>query len=231
MRSLALIAALVFVAPALSGAASAEAPRTITVSGEAEVVAVPDMAVVTLGAQAQDETAIGAMNKTSEALDAIIARLSEMGIAARDIQTSALRLDERWDNSSLSGGRELAGYEASNMLTVRVRDLDALGDVLQAALDDGANSLSGLSFDIQDPRPLQDEARKLSVRDAMAKAQLYSEAAGVALGRVVTITDAASPMVMARDMPIAMMEARSVPIAVGEISLRGQVTMVFEIAQ
>ncbi|MFZ7090141.1 SIMPL domain-containing protein [Primorskyibacter sp. 2E233] len=230
MRPLTLIAAAMIALP-VAAIAQEQAPRTMTVTGEASVTAVPDMAQISLGARAQDKTAVGAMNKTSDALETIMARLTGMGIAARDIQTSSLRLDERWENSSINGGREFQGYEASNMLTIRVRDLDGLGDVLKAVLDDGANSLNNLSFDVQDPRPLQDEARRLAVRDAMEKARLYSGAAGVGLGPVLRITDSATPMVSSRDMPVAMMEAARVPIAAGEITLRGQVTMVFQIGE
>ncbi|WP_425098793.1 SIMPL domain-containing protein [Tropicibacter sp. S64] len=201
--------------------------RSLTVSGEGTVTAAPDMAQITLGAQAVDETATGAMNQTSQTVEAILARLTEIGIDARDVQTSSLQLGERWVNDRVSGDRKPDGYEATNLVTVRVRYLDKLGDVLQAVLDDGANSLQGLSFDVQDPRPLQDEARRAAVRDAMAKARLYAGAAGVTLGPVLTITDSATPMVQSRDMPIAFAEAKRVPIAAGEISLDARVTVVF----
>ena len=94
---------------------------------------------------------------------------------------------------------------------------------------DGANALSGLSFDLQDPRPVQDEARRAAVRDAMDKARLYAGAAGVTLGPILSITDAATPMAVSRDMPIALGEAARVPIAAGDITLHGAVTIVFAI--
>ncbi|MFW2542204.1 SIMPL domain-containing protein [Primorskyibacter sp. 2E107] len=226
MLRLALIAALLAPLPAALAAQEA-ALRSLTVTGQGTVAAVPDMAQISLGARAQDETAVGAMNKTSEALDAILSRLTAMGIDARDIQTSGLRLDERWSNGSVNGVRERDGYEATNMVTVRVRDLEKLSDVLKAVLDDGANSLANLSFDVQDPRALQEEARRQAVRDAMEKAKLYAGAAGVTLGPVLTITDSATPMVASGDMPMLRAEAMSVPVAAGEITLQGQVTMVF----
>ncbi|WP_136439262.1 SIMPL domain-containing protein [Pacificoceanicola onchidii] len=227
MLRVALFAVLALSLP-LSAAAEDAPTRTLTVSGQGTVTAVPDMARLSLGARALDKTALGAMNQTSETLEAVLARLTELGLDPRDVQTSALRLDQRWRNGSLSKGQEFEGYEASNMLTIRVRDLDRLGDVLQAVLDDGANSLANLQFDVADPRPLQDEARRAAVRDAMDKARLYAGAAGVRLGPVLSITDSASPMVASRDMPVvAFAEAARVPVAAGEITLRGQVTIVF----
>jgi uncharacterized protein YggE len=214
----------------MGSAVYAETPATMTVSGAAQVQVVPDMATVTLGTTARDSDAVTAMNTTSEALDAIIARLAAHEIAARDIQTSSLSLreDRRWDNQRNAEISE--GFVASNQLRVRVRDLDKLDEVLAASLADGANTLSGLQFGLSDPGPAQDEARQQAVRNAIAKAKLYADAAGVELGPVVSISDVASAQGgFAADMPVMLEAARSVPVAAGEIEAGASVTVIFAI--
>mgnify|MGYP005993124867 CR=1 FL=1 len=118
------------------------------------------------------------------------------------------------------------------MLTIRVRDLSSLSAVLGAVLSDGANNLSGLTWGIQDTQTLEDEARRRAVKDAMAKAALYADAAGVELGDVMSIRDTADPIVrpsLGRAAPMMAEMASDVPVAAGEIEASANVTMVFEI--
>lgn len=216
---------------ALPGAVSAQEamePR-ITVTGEGEAAAVPDMAVVTLGVTAQGAEAGMAMDEASEVAEAILARLDGLGIAARDRQTSDLSLMPVWSDERGGEGRRITGYEANNRLTVRVRNLSQLGDVLEAVLQDGANRLSGLTFGLQEPGPVMDEARRDAVADAMSKARVLAEAAGVTLGPVVSISEqgggyAPQPM-------MEMARVSSVPVASGESVANARVTMVFSLGE
>ncbi|WP_299933500.1 SIMPL domain-containing protein [uncultured Pelagimonas sp.] len=229
MRVLSFAIALLLTSPVL-----AETVPTITVSGEASVVTAPDMATLSLGATGRGKDPITAMNATSEILDAVIARLRDQGLEERDIQTSSLRLNRmaRWDREKEV--EVFQGFEASNMLSIRVRDLSQLSEVLGAVLQDGANSLSNLSWGVQDAQKLEDEARRRAIKDAIAKAALYADAAGVTVGAVQSIRDTAEPMVqssMARSAPVMEAMAADVPVAAGEIEATARVTMVFEIAQ
>jgi uncharacterized protein YggE len=117
-----------------------------------------------------------------------------------------------------------------NQLTVRVRDLEALGGVLDRSIQDGANTFNGLSFGLADPVPALNEARKRAVADAMARAKLLSGAAGVTLGSVVSITEGGG---MGGPVPMFRMAAAdaasAIPVAAGEISTTASVTMVFEL--
>jgi uncharacterized protein YggE len=118
------------------------------------------------------------------------------------------------------------------MVTVRVRALDALGAVLDGVVSDGANTLNGLGFGLAEDRPLMDEARRLAVADAAAKARLYAEAAGVTLGRVRSISEAggyAPPMPLAMEAGYA--KSADVPVAPGELSISASVAIVYEIAE
>lgn len=231
MRLLALGLAAVL---ALSAPLHADDPaRQITVTGEGVVEAAPDMATVSLGVVTEARTAAAALRANSEDMAAILSRLAEAGIADRDMQTSGLSVNPRWDNRSTSGGRpQITGFVASNQLTVRVRELAALGGLLDTLVGEGANNLGGISFGLQEPRPLQDEARRRAVADARARASLFAEAAGVTLGAVISIDELGGgmprPQVLGR-MEMAL-SADAVPVAAGELSLRAQVQMVFALA-
>jgi uncharacterized protein YggE len=229
-----LTAVLVLAAPTMAIAQDRGVLRQITVSGEAEVLVVPDMATISVGSLSRGDTAAQAMDLSTDSIAAILARLTENGIEARDIQTSSLSLreDTYWDRDKQIDIPR--GFLASNSLTVRVRDLDQMGKVIGLLIGDGANRLTGLSFGIQDAAPLEDEARRRAVKDALHKAGIFADAAGVKLGAVLTLSDTASPAVspMARGFaePMVLAEAaKDVPIAAGEISARAEVTMVIEI--
>jgi uncharacterized protein YggE len=220
-------------AAALAVPFAAQAEGTLTVAGEARVAVVPDMATVSLGAVGRGQTAVAAMNATSAAVDAILARLASLGIESRDIQTTQLRVNEetRWDNNRNED--VFLGYIAQNSVRVRVRDMEQLSPLMAAVLDEGANRLQNLDFGLQEPRKAEDEARRRAVADAIAKADLYATAAGVEVGNVISLRDTAEPIVrsMARAEPMIMAEAvvLDVPVAAGEIEIRAEVTMVFAI--
>ena len=215
---------------------AASAEGRLSVSGEARVAAVPDMATISLGATGRGDSAVAAMNATSSAVDAILARLAELGVEPRDIQTTQLRVSEqtRWDRDRNED--IFIGYAATNTVRVRVRDLDGIGALLAAVLDDGANQLQSLRFGVQEAREIEDEARRRAVADAIAKAELYAGAAGVTLGPVLELRDSAEPLVrsIVEPEPMVLEEApaaRDVPVAAGEIEVSAEVTMVFAIGE
>lgn len=209
---------------------SAQDARTITVTGEGRISVAPDMAILRLGVSREARKASDAMRAASEAAAAVLSQIEKAGIAPRDVQTANVSLSPRWDHSKNNAPR-VVGYIASNDLTVRVRDLESLGGLMDGVVSDGANQMNGLSFSIAEPRPLQDQARQEAVKDARAKAELLAEAAGVGLGPVRTITEgggARPPIAMARG---AMMESAAVPIAAGELDVRTNVTVIFSISE
>lgn len=229
MRHLAILLAL-SVPLTLPFAAAAQEADTLTVNGEGRVAAVPDQAVLRVGVEARDESAARAMNGASDSMEALLTVLTERGIAAGDMQTASLSLNQmNGDYSgSLRGGDP--EYQARNTLTVTLRDVEAAGEVLQALLEAGANDFSGLSFGLQDPRPVEDEARRAAIADARAKAELYAEAAGVTLGPIRSITEGGMSGPMPMDAPM-MLEARSaMPVAAGETMVRTNVQVVWTLA-
>ena len=217
---------LPFALPAL-----ADGPATISVTGEGTVSSAPDLATISLGVTTTADTAAGAMAANSASLSAVLDRLKAASIAPRDMQTSNLTLNPNWvsyDNGSTS---KIQGYTASNILTVQVRALDRLGEVLDNTITDGANTLNGVTFGVAEPRPALDEARKKAVADAMARATLLVQAAGARLGPIVSIAEQSG---FTQPMPMFRMEASdasAVPTAGGEVGLTASVTMVFEILE
>ncbi|MBC7478842.1 MAG: SIMPL domain-containing protein, partial [Pseudorhodobacter sp.] len=163
------------------------------------------------------------------ALAAVLARLQAAGIEAKDYQTSSLSLNPNWVNNPAGTGSEINGYIATNLLTVKVRAVDQVGTVLDAVITDGANTLNSLTFGLQNPRPVEDEARKQAVADAMARATLIATAAGAKLGAIQSITEGGNT-----DMPIPMYKMTAdaaVPVAAGEVETSASVTIVFQLGQ
>ena len=156
-----------------------------------------------------------------------------MEIADRDIQTANLSINPRYDYEKNRSRPELIGFRASNTVRIRVRDLDKAGAVIDQSVSTGANSLSGISFSFAEPKPLYNAARRDAVADAMSRAALLADAAGVELGSILTIQDGFSARPTPYDSIVvtgqrAMAEAAP-PIEVGETSVRANVTIIYEI--
>ncbi|MCV3272652.1 SIMPL domain-containing protein [Roseobacter sinensis] len=213
-----------------SGVALAEDERVITVTGIGSVETVPDMATLRLGVTHEAKRATDAIAATTEGVAAVLSRLEEAGIEARDMQTDQLSLQPVWSDYD-ANTRRITGFVASNILIVRVRDLDGLGQVLDLVISDGANSFNGLSFGLQEPKPAQDAARTAAVADAVDRAEQLAAAAGVTLGPIQSISEqggVARPQMMEMALSRA---AADVPIAQGEVSTSAQVNIVFAIAE
>ncbi|MFD1508282.1 SIMPL domain-containing protein [Lacimonas salitolerans] len=203
--------------------------RLLTVTGTGEVARAPDMAVIRVGVGAEDADAATALASTSEAMTRMQARLAEVGVERRDIQTSQLSLEPVYEQTANSAPR-IVGFQATNAVTVRVREISATGEVLGALVGDGANRIDGVTFALQDPRGVMDEARRLAIEDARRKADLLAEAAGVTLGPVRDIREVGGdgpprPMMMSR----MASESMDVPMAEGEVGLSASVSVVYEI--
>jgi hypothetical protein len=233
MRHLSKLAAAALIGTALAQPLQAqtagETARQIIVTGEGRVEAAPDMATMTLGVTTEARNAAEAMSANSAQLLQVLERLRAAGVADRDLQTTGLSLNPNWQQPAAGGTPRITGYVASNMLTVRLRDLAAMGSVLDAAIGDGANTFNGLSFGLSDPGPALDEARRKAVADAMARARLLSEAAGVTLGPVLSITEGGD---RSGPGPMYRMEAAAdaaVPVVGGAVATAASVTMVFAI--
>lgn len=225
----------VFLAVALfivghASAVADEQMRAITVTGQGEVFAEPDMATVTVGVTHQDRDAEEAMLRASRGAAQVLGQLQDMGIEGRDMQTSTVSLRPVWSNRNASSEpARITGFVASISVSVRVRDLPILGMVLDAVVSDGANQLEGIQFGFLDPDPLMEEARRDAVVDGRAKAEVLADAAGVTLGPLQSLSEHGGGRPQPMMMELAARDA-SVPIAAGEMSLSASVSMVYRIA-
>jgi hypothetical protein len=207
-------------------------PRTLTVSGLGTIASEPDEAHVSMGVQSTGKTAQEALDANTERMNAVFAALKASGIADKDMQTSNFSVSPRYKSypRGESGPPVITGYIVSNQLTVRVRDLGRLGSVLDKVTKDGANQLGGIRFAISNSDELLDEARRRAVADALRRAKLMAEAAGVTLGPVLSISELGSPG--PRPAMMARSEAAydsAVPVAAGEQILSANVHMEFAI--
>ncbi|HKD22471.1 MAG TPA: SIMPL domain-containing protein [Rhizomicrobium sp.] len=231
----ACFAACLAAAPLGAAAAKAEPAaqlRILTVSGEGDVKAVPDRAMLTAGVQTQAAKAADALAANRHAMNAVFAELKKQGIPDRAMQTSSLNINPQYDSSAASVSRgpgKIVGYQVYNGVTVTIDDLGKLGATIDALVSSGANSMGGISFSIRDPKPLLRQARDAAVKDAIDRAQLYAKSAGVALGRIQSINEGS--VITPRPMFRAMMASADVatPIAAGEETVSAQVSVTFEI--
>ncbi|RWG02219.1 SIMPL domain-containing protein [Mesorhizobium sp.] len=227
----ALAAAIAF--PALASAADTQPPPRIVVSGEGEATVAPDMAILTLSVMREAKTARAALDANNDAMAAVIAAMKSAGIADRDLQTAGIQINPRYNYTNKADGSqeaELVAYQVTNTLSVRVRDVDKTGDILDKAVSLGVNQGGGIAFTNDDPKATITEARKKAVADALAKAKTLAAAAGVNLGKVIEITDQnVAPAPMPLNAKAFDAARAAVPVQAGENSYTVQVTVTFEL--
>ncbi len=208
---------------------------TITVSGEGKVTVAPDIGElsfgVTTGVQA---TAKAATDKLSRDMNAIIAAVKALGIEEKDIKTESFYLNPTYDWTD--GRQRLRGYEATQSLRVKVRDLDKVGDVLTAATNAGANQAGGVTFTLDDPESKKDDAREKAINDAKEKAQKLADQLGENLGEVLNFQESGNgwypPVYMEKREAYAMDGAANqaaVPLPSGEQDITVTVTITYEL--
>ncbi|OIQ29879.1 MAG: hypothetical protein BM562_10850 [Alphaproteobacteria bacterium MedPE-SWcel] len=223
------VAGLVALAPL---SAQAEELRRLMVTGEASLDVAPDQAEITLGVRAQSEEAADAMSQVSASMGEVLARLQDSGIAGDDIQTRQVSMNPVWSRIQQGGQdvRAITGFEASNLVMVTLRDLEAMGGVLDDVLRAGANEFRGLAFSFSDSRSVQDRLRTEAVEDAIRKARQLASAAGMSLGPVRTLQDGA-PDGGAPMMAMEMARSADIPMAPGSVSLSHRVSVTFDLLE
>lgn len=212
----------------ISAAATNVMPmRQITVVGQGEAKATPDTAMVQIGVQSEAAAAREALTDNNAKMTALVAKLKELGVVAKDIQTSNLSIYPRYDNE----GREVLGYQVGNMVTVKVRNVGQTGALLDQVVEAGANSISGIMFMIDDAKTLEQQARDQAIANARTRAEAMAKAAGATVGQVYSITEnigTAPPMPMAGSAR-EMLADVSVPVEAGEQTISAQVQITFEL--
>jgi uncharacterized protein len=208
-------------------------PVTISVSGEGKVSAVPDIASLSFGVQTgRQTTAQAAMEKLSNDMNAVMDAIKAKGIEEKDIRTESLNLFPAYDWDE--GTRVDKGFEASQSLRVKVRDLAKIGDVLTAATSAGANQAGGVNFTIDEPEDLQNEARDEAIANAKEKAEELADELGVKLGKLRGFNEGGyspAPMYERAMMmdSVGMGGGGGMPVPSGEQEVRMNVTLTYEV--
>ena len=243
--ALALLASATMSACAAAPMASAQTPpvyktppmssiqpeTTITLTGRGSVDHAPDIAIISVGVQVHGETASTAMSQQTDKMNGVFAAVRASGVADRDMQTSNLSLNPSYEYPDKKPPR-LTGYDASNQITIKVRDLRNLGKTLDAIVKGGGNTINGVSFSIDKPDSFQNEARISAIKEAAAKAELYARAVGYTVKRIVTVSEqeyAPQPVPMVMRMQAKNVDAAPTPVAEGEVSLTQTVSVTFEL--
>ncbi len=233
-----LLAAAFMLLPAATAAFAQAAPesreRLLSVTGEGVVRARPDMAVITLGVVSEAKNAGEALSANNAAMTRILEALRADGLESRDLQTSGFSVEPLYSqpprdyDGSTPFTPQIVAYRISNNITLRIRELTRVGEILDQVVTLGANSISGPSFTVADPTPLEDQARRAALRDALRKGTLYAEAADQTLGSIFRIDETFSRPPQPYQMGAAMrMEAAdsAVPIEGGELTFQAQVSV------
>ena len=233
LKPLALGALAVLTVLAPSAAAQDEPPRRIVVTGTGEATARPDIAVISAGVVVQGGTASAALADNVRAMNAVLQQLRTSGLADADVQTSEFSVTPLYERQpperETTAPPRIIGYQVSNRVTARVRDIDRLGAVLDALVNAGATNVDGPWFDIADPEQVLGQARDAAVADALARARRYAAAAGVRLGEIILIEETGAFVPPPRPMMRAEAMAADVPIAPGQTELSASVTITFAI--
>jgi uncharacterized protein YggE len=233
------LAAWVALSIALPAGAAPEAQRTsddrpnITVSGEGEVRAEPDMAIVTVGVTVVSASSQDAMDQVSQRLADVIASARALGVEARDIQTTGLSLQPISRPRPPPEPPEIEAYRASNNVSLTVRDIARAGMVLDAASRSGANVIGGLRFGLSTLDELRRQALANAVREAERKARAVATAGGVNITGVISIMEEGvavpRPLAQADAVRAAPAEAVAPPVEPGELVIRARVRVSYSI--
>ncbi|MFM8267696.1 MAG: SIMPL domain-containing protein [Ilumatobacteraceae bacterium] len=202
--------------------------RTIAVSGAGIVTVAPDTATIGLGVQVTGPTATEALERANVAATALIEAVKDTGIDAADITTTSINVYPMYNSSN-----RINGYNASNSITVKVRDLDRTGEVIDvaAAAAGGVVMISGISFFVDDTEPVLADARAAAIDNAVERARQYADAAGVDVGDVLQISEvtvAYTPIYEEGDKP-SDGGSTPTPVEPGSQQLSVSVTVVFEL--
>jgi uncharacterized protein YggE len=204
-------------------------PPAISVSGEATISVAPDLAQIEGGVTSEAKTAREASEANNKAMNEVMTALKAAGIAAADIQTSRLSLIPQSAPPRPGVRSPIVGYQASNRVSVRIRDVSKVASTIDTLVSAGANDLGGIAFIVSKQSQLLDDARGKAIEDARRKAEVYAKAANVRLGAPLSISEEGSggPVPMMRASYKA--DAQGAPVSPGEETLRVTVQVSYEL--
>jgi uncharacterized protein YggE len=229
-RILAVSTAIILLLTSVAARAGDEAKRMVIVDGTGSVTTTPDIADILTGVINRAATARQALDANNAAMERLTKALNKADIDEKDIRTSGFNVSPYYEQIKNTRTRSIAGYQASNQVTVTVRDLKRIGRVIDDVVTAGSNQVRGVQFRVSQPQRLLDEARKKAFADAKRRAELYADAADSDLGKVLHIQESGTRFPQPRMFATsASKEARAVPVSPGTQELRINVSVRFEL--
>jgi uncharacterized protein YggE len=211
----------------------ADVRDTLSVSGVAKLSVKPDIARITIGVISTGSNVAATQKQNTDKMNAITSAIKGFGVKDDDIQTSNYNIYPQYDYAD--GRQTLRGYQVSQQLSVKVRDLEKIGDILAKSGELGSNQVGGVSFEVDDTTAIQKQARDKAIADAKEKAQVLAKSLGVQLGKVVSFSEdyGSSPVPMLYNSYNKVMdEAAGAPapdIQSGSMDVSKSVSITFEI--
>ena len=204
----------------------------LSVSAQAEASRTPDVATLSTGVVTQAADANSALRANATQMAKVVATIKAAGIAEKDIQTSGINVNPEYRYAE-NQPPKITGYQASNTVSIKVREVGKLGEVLDALVASGANQVNGPSFEIDEPEVVYDEARRAALEKAKVRAEMYAKSLGMKVRRIVSISEGAGfqpprPMMM---KAMAMDTAESSPVSPGETTLTANLDVVFDLGR
>ena len=226
---LAGLVGLLYARPATAQTVGVPGMRQVTVVGHGEVKGKPDTATIQIGVETEAAVAKDALAKNTEEAAALQAKLKELGVADEDMQTSNFSIYPTYGTD----GRQITGYHVSNSVIVKIRALDQTGTLLDQVVQAGANSISSITFSVEDPNALLGQARERAIQDAKAHAEQLAKAGDAAVGDVLVITEnvgAQPPMPLMMEAQAAQAaDSKAVPVQPGEQSFSVDVQVTYQL--
>ena len=217
----------------LEGVSIASQQEGIWVTGQGKVAAVPDIATLRLGIEAEEASVAEAQTQASEAMDEVMTALTENGVAEKDIQTQyfSIRRITKWDR--VKEEEVVTGYRVTNMVTAKIRDIDNAGTIIDAVAEVGGDltRIDSIDFAVDDPSDYYEEAREEAMADAKAKGEQLAELAGVTPGKPTYISESfyAPPIVPRVAYEIEEAVVTETPISPGELEISLNLQVVYAI--
>ena len=205
----------------------------LSVSAQAEARRVPDVATISAGVVTQAVDGNTAMRQNAEQMAKVMDAIKAAGVAEKDTQTSGISLNPQYRYVE-NEAPKITGYQASNTVNLKVRDIAKLGKVLDALAASGSNQINGPSFEIDQPEPVYDEARLAALKNARARAETYAKSLDLRVRRIVSISEGGGGGF--RPMPMMAMAARGkaemdTQVSPGETTLSVNLDVVFELGK
>lgn len=168
---------------------TSESENVITVSATNDVFAKPDLALTVFSVLSEAKTVSGVMQDNTAKMNAIIAFVKDRGVEDKDVKTTGFNISPRYEWREKTGERVLAGYEVSQSLQVKMRDLTKIGDIIQGATEAGANDVGNLQFTVDNEDALKEEARAKAIKEAKNKAETLAGQLGIRLVKIINFSE------------------------------------------